>query len=548
MILYILIFAIIIISAIFSNKNKQIKEKFRGNDPFTGWTESEYQALFYNYEPCRKKLFKGIGNFERINPKNFKPIPYKYYNIFDWADGVSFSNRKERKQKDNFYFNYLGKNITAPIKKQGYCGACYAFATIGVIESAYYLSLNGFGTLKELSVQQILDCTSSDSGLLCNKPSKGCGGGDIIDIINYYFSDNRKIAFDGDYLYTSYYTTENEPPGKGGNDDSIQLTNFNFTDADINCGRKIGELNSYYGNYIILDPITSLTIDNEKYLKQAIFTYGPVFVSYLGGMFKDDTLKRNFIPFKEYPYDPDGNDEPYKYVNEAGIYNGPPSFPGNRGHAMIVTGWGKDIYYGTGKSYWLVKNTWGENWGLSGFVRLPMNENVFKDMTAIIIERPKCDSCTTTISLINVPMYLPSSKYYVASIIFKAFRVNTDNKIELLIKSQSSNLPNIIVPVLNVDSIEKYKSLKQSGTGILVQDNDNNYYNRNDKGVFKKERDGLWFFGKVNIFGFSNMNPPVTNNYQNRWYLILQVIDRYRNVISKDQVEINWDDIYIGYI
>lgn len=62
-------------------------------------------------------------------------------------------------------------SYSAAIKDQRTCGACWAFAVVGVLESLYAIKNNK--RFKRLSEQQLIDCTFNDRRYM----SYGCDGG-----------------------------------------------------------------------------------------------------------------------------------------------------------------------------------------------------------------------------------------------------------------------------------------------------------------------------------------------------------------------------------
>ena len=76
-----------------------------------------------------------------------------------------------------------------PVRNQGSCGSCWAFATAGAIEGM--VAKNNQKKIISLSPQQLVDCDTKNFG---------CNGGIYIPSFNY--SQNNLINFEMNYTYT----------------------------------------------------------------------------------------------------------------------------------------------------------------------------------------------------------------------------------------------------------------------------------------------------------------------------------------------------------
>uniref|UniRef100_A0A8D8SGW1 Cathepsin L n=1 Tax=Cacopsylla melanoneura TaxID=428564 RepID=A0A8D8SGW1_9HEMI len=91
---------------------------------------------------------------------------------------------------------------------------------------------------------------------------------------------------------------------------------------------------------------TPITEGDEDALKSAVSTVGPVSVAI-------DASHHSFQQYK------------------GGLYSEPACSTSDLDHAVLVVGYGTD----DDGDYWLVKNSWGEDWGESGYIKMARNQN-----------------------------------------------------------------------------------------------------------------------------------------------------------------------------
>jgi cathepsin F len=195
------------------------------------------------------------------------------------------------------------KGVVTPVKAQGNCGSCWAFAATATVESAYAVA---HGQLRNLSEQELLDC---------NMENNACNGGDVDKA--FRFVHESGLMFEDAYPYAA----------KRQNSCAIS-TESEKTKIDV----------AYW-----LNPSEDAIID-------WLITYGPVNI----GISVPPSMKF----YKSGVYNPSSYDCKFKSI---GL------------HALLVVGYGKTD---DGEKYWIVKNSWGQKWGIEdGYVYFSRGNN-----------------------------------------------------------------------------------------------------------------------------------------------------------------------------
>jgi len=196
-----------------------------------------------------------------------------------------------------------GGNFVSPVKNQGACGSCWAFATTAALESKAMISLNTPGKPPNLSEQIVLSCSGAGS----------CDGGYIDQASTFLASTGTNKE-----LYYPYKAA----------DGYCLKASFNWT----------------YRPYMFSG--WSSVPQDLSALKSAIYSNGPVVVA--------------MAVYTDFYYYGDG-----VYQATWGYFEGY--------HAILAVGY-KDNPEFPGGGYFIVKNSWGTTWGISGYFKIAYSE------------------------------------------------------------------------------------------------------------------------------------------------------------------------------
>ena len=135
-----------------------------GITKFSDLTQQEFARTYLNL------------NYDAIAMANFNPHIVKVTNAapdaWDWRE----------------------KGYVSPVKDQGSCGSCWAFATVANLEGLYYKNK---GVMKTFSEQMLVDCDTTDSA---------CNGG-LMEYAFDWLKSNGGIMLDKDYAYKGVKST-----------------------------------------------------------------------------------------------------------------------------------------------------------------------------------------------------------------------------------------------------------------------------------------------------------------------------------------------------
>lgn len=191
-------------------------------------------------------------------------------------------------------FNWCDRGVVTPVRDQGGCGSCWAFATIGAFEASWY-------------IRNYEEIDASEQMLVnCGYPMSCAGGWEAFDDLW-----DPGVAKESDVPYLSHDAScdhRTPRPYKAYTWGSVRSTSYQPSLSEI---------------------------------KQALCDHGPLWVDVLA--------------------------TPAFHAYTGGIFN--ENNHDRTNHAVTLCGWDDS------KQAWLIKNSWGTGWGLSGYMWIHYGSN-----------------------------------------------------------------------------------------------------------------------------------------------------------------------------
>lgn len=211
-------------------------------------------------------------------------------------------------------FDWRERGAVTAVKNQGSCGSCWSFSTTGALEGANFLAT---GKLESLSEQQLVDCDHECDPEEPGSCDSGCNGGLMNSAFEYTLKAGGLMR-EEDYPYTG-------------------------TDRGT-CKFDKAKIAASVANFSVV------SLDEDQ-IAANLVKNGPLAVA-INAVFMQTYVGGVSCP----------------YICSKRL-----------DHGVLLVGYGSAGYSPArmkDKPYWIIKNSWGEHWGESGFYKICRGRNI----------------------------------------------------------------------------------------------------------------------------------------------------------------------------
>ncbi|XP_076922758.1 cysteine proteinase 15A-like [Bidens hawaiensis] len=211
-------------------------------------------------------------------------------------------------------FDWRNLGAVTPVKNQGSCGSCWSFSTTGALEGSHFLQT---GELVSLSEQQLIDCDHECDPAEKNSCDSGCNGGLMNNAFEYILKSGG-VQKESDYPYT----------GKAGK-----------------CHFDKTKIAASVSNFSVIGT-------DEDQIAANLVKHGPLAIGI------NAAWMQTYIGKVSCPY----------ICSKKRL-----------DHGVLLVGYGSAGYAPSRlkeKPHWIIKNSWGPNWGEDGYYKICSGYNL----------------------------------------------------------------------------------------------------------------------------------------------------------------------------
>lgn len=202
--------------------------------------------------------------------------------------------------------------LVSPVQDQRQCGSCWAFGAVGVYEVSFAKMFGG--TAPNLSEQHALNCNSYEP----------CKGGNAYKIMEWLQAEDNGLRSLKTEAQLPYIAGRSDCPWpRGSTDFTYGIEDWGFIDSLQRPDRLV---------------------KSTELMKKYVYKYGAICAS-VNAQGMSDYTNGVFSGYQSGLYQPRIN------------------------HSVVIVGWDDS------KGAWLIKNSWGADWGEDGFMWIKYNNN-----------------------------------------------------------------------------------------------------------------------------------------------------------------------------